>query len=80
MKKPAKCTTPKRGREMYSLTARDLHNLAKLVKEANDILAYYINMPENQTGELMTSRTDELEDLCHDVTDLLVTLEEVVYN
>lgn len=80
MKKPAKCTTPKRDREMYSLTARDLKNLLGLVKEANDILEYYINMPENETGELMTSRTDELEALCNAVDDLKITLDEVVWN
>lgn len=80
MKKPAKCTTPKSSREVYRLNAGDFRNLTKLVKEANDILAYYINMPENQTGELMTSRTDDLMKLVEAVEDLKVTLDEVIWN
>ena len=77
MKKPAKCVTPKRDREQYSLNARDLRNLLALVKEANDILSYYINMPENTTGVLVTKRVDELEDLSEQIEDLKNTIYEI---
>ena len=79
MKKPTKCITPKRDREFYSLTAKDFRNLIALVKEANDILSYYVNMPENETGELATTRVDELEELCEAVEDLKVTLYDVTW-
>ena len=79
MKKPAKCITPKRNREVYNLTARDLRNLINLVKEANDILAFYVNMPENRTGELATTRTDELEKLSEQVDELKVNISWVTW-
>jgi len=77
MKKPAKCVTPKCDREEYTLNARDLRNLLALVKEANDILSYYINMPENLTGELAITRADEFEALSEAVNDLKVTIDDV---
>ena len=80
MKKPIKCTTPKRDKEVYSLNARDFRNLTALVKEANDILVYYVNMTENETGELATSRTDDLMNLVQAVEDLKVTLDGVIWN
>lgn len=80
MKKPAKCNTPKRDRADYNLNARDMRNLLALVKEANDILAYYINMPENETGCLSTTRTDDLEKLVEAVDDLSATLNGVYWN
>ena len=80
MKKPSKCITPKRDREEYSLTARDLRNLTSLVKEANDILAYYVNMPENETGDLKTSHTDDLVILRNLVDDLAITLDTVIWD
>ncbi len=77
MEKPTKCTTPKRYREEYNLNARDMRNLIKLVNEANLILAYYINMPENRTGELATTRVDELETLSEMIEGLKDTIDEV---
>lgn len=77
MKKPTKCTTPKRDRETYSLTARDLKNLLNLVNEAHDILAYYVNMPENKTGVLDTARVDELQQLADAIDDLKTTIYDV---
>lgn len=77
MKKPAKCITPKRDREQYSLNARDLRNLLALVKEANDILSYYINMPENRTGELVTKRLDDIDALSELIEDLKNTVDEI---
>lgn len=77
MKKPAKCVTPKRDRETYNLNARDLRNLKALVQEANDILSYYINMPENRTGELESTRGNELDELQEMITELQVTIDEV---
>lgn len=79
MKKPAKCITPKRDREEYNLTSRDMRNLINLVKEANAILAYYINMPENKTGELATTRTDELKVLSEQIEDLKNTIDYVTW-
>lgn len=77
MKKPAKCITPKRLREKYALNARDLHNLLALVKEANDMLSYYINMPENWTGELVTKRLDDIDALSEQIEDLKNTIDEI---
>lgn len=79
MKKPAKCVTPKRDRDAYNLTARDLRNLISLVKEANNILAYYTNMPENQTGELATKRADELAELAEQAEDLNTTISYITW-
>lgn len=76
-KKPAKCITPKRDRMEYALTARDLKNLLSLVNEANAILSYYVNMPENKTGELGTTRCDELEVLSQSIEDLKDTIDNV---
>lgn len=77
MKKPAKCKTPTRDREAYKLTASDIRNITKLVNEANDILAYYINMPENKTGELYADYGDRFVALCEAVEDLKVTLDDI---
>lgn len=77
MKKPTKCITPKKDREAYKLTAADLRNLTKLVKEANDILAYYVNMPENKTGELEASDSQKFDVLYEAVEDLQTTLGEI---
>ena len=79
MKKPSKCVTPKRDRDNYRLTAHDMRSLVALVNEANDILAYYINMPENRTGELTTVQTDMLEELSAQVEELKTTIDEVVW-
>ena len=79
MKKPAKCITPKRDREQYSLNARDLRNLLALVKEANDILSYYINMPENTTGDLVTKRVEDIENLSEQIEDLQNTVNEIMW-
>lgn len=77
MKKPIQCTTPSRNQVAYRLTATDFRNLTKLVNEANNILAYYINMPENKTGELRTDQTDKHGALLEAVEDLKTTLLEV---
>ena len=77
MKKPVKCVTPKRDRDVYNLNARDLKNLLALITEANDILAYYINMPENKTGDLVTTRVDDIDKLSEQIEDLQHTVDEV---
>ena len=77
MKKPIQCKTPSRNQQAYKLTATDIRNLAKLVKEANDILAYYINMPENKTGELVADDGDKFDALCEAVDDLKTTLGDI---
>ena len=80
MKKPTKCITPKKGREQYRLTARDMRNLIALVKEANNILSFYINMPENQTGELETGCCLMLEELSEQIDDLRNTVDNVIWD
>lgn len=77
MKKPIQCKTPTRNQQAYKLTATDIRNLTKLVKEANDILAYYINMPENKTGELVADYSEKFDVLCESVNDLRTTLYEI---
>lgn len=77
MKKPIQCKTPSRNQQAYKLTATDIRSLAKLVNEANNILAYYINMPENKTGELVADHTDSFDALWAAVEDLQTTLGDV---
>lgn len=77
MKKPAKCKTPARDAMAYKLTAADINNLTKLVKEANAILAYYVNMPENRTGELYASDGARFDLLCEVVEDLKVSVGDI---
>ena len=74
MKKPAKCITPKQDRDTYKLTATDLKKLIALVTGANDMLSYYINMPENRTGDLEATYGESYELLCETTEDLLHTL------
>ena len=77
MKKPLQCKTPSRNQQAYKLTATDIRNLTKLVKEANDILAYYINMPENKTGELVADHSEKFDSLYEAVEDLKTTLGDI---
>ena len=77
MKKPIQCKTPARNQQAYKLTATDIRNITKLVKEANDILAWYINMPENKTGELFADDGDRFDALCEAVEDLKITLDDI---
>ena len=77
MKKPIQCKTPSRNQQAYKLTATDISNLTKLVKEANDILAYYINMPENKTGELVADYSDKFDALYEAVEELKITLGDI---
>lgn len=74
MKKPTKCTTPKRDREVYKLTAKDIHNLTNLISEASQILTYYTIMPENRTGELEANDSVIFDHLYEAAEDLLNTL------
>lgn len=80
MQKPTKCITPKRDRETYTLTKKDICNLTKLISEANQILAYYSLMPENKTGELEAHDTITFDNLYENVEDLLTTLGEITLN
>ena len=80
MKKPIYCKTPIRNQQAYELTATDLRNLTKLVKEADSILSYYINMPENKTGELYTDPGKNFDALYEAVEDLKNTLDDIILN
>ena len=77
MKKPVQCKTPTRNQQAYRLTATDIRNITKLVNEANSILAYYINMPENKTGELFADDGTRFNALYEAVEDLKVTLDDI---
>lgn len=77
MKKPIQCKTPSRNQVAYQLTATDLRNITKLVKEADSILAYYINMPENKTGELRAYDCAAYDALYEAVEDLKNTIDEI---
>lgn len=77
MKKPIQCKTPSRNQQAYKLTATDIRNLTKLVNEANNILAYYINMPENKTGELVAADGSKFDALYEAVNDLQTTLGDI---
>lgn len=77
MKKPAKCKTPVRDAMAYKLTAADISNLTKLVKEANAILTYYALMPENKTGELYAADGARFDLLCEVVEDLKVSIGDI---
>jgi hypothetical protein len=77
MKKPIQCKTPTRNQQAYKLTATDIRNITKLVNEANSILAYYINMPENKTGELFADNGSRLDTLYEAVEDLKTSLDDI---
>lgn len=77
MEKPIQCKTPSRNQQAYKLTATDIRNITKLVNEANNILAYYINMPENKTGELFADDGSRFDALCEAVEDLKITLDDI---
>ncbi len=77
MKKPTKCTTPKRDQESYRLTTKDIHNLTNLISEANQILYYYIMMPENRTAELEARDSVIFDNLYESVENLLTTLGDI---
>lgn len=77
MKKPIQCKTPTRNQQAYKLTATDLRSLTKLINEANSILAYYINMPENKTGELYADDGSRFDTLYEAVEDLKTSLDDI---
>ena len=77
MKKPMQCKTPTRNQMAYRLTATDIRNITKLVKEADSILAYYINMPENKSGELYAEDGSRFEELYQAVEDLMTTINDI---
>lgn len=77
MKKPIQCKTPSRNQMAYKLTATDICNLTKLIKEADSILAYYINMPENKTGELYAEDSSKFDALCEAIDDLKTTIDDI---
>ena len=77
MKKPIQCKTPTKNQQAYKLTATDIRNITKLVNEANSILAYYINMPENKTGELFADDGSRFDALYEAVEDLKTSLDDI---
>jgi hypothetical protein len=77
MKKPIQCKTPSRNQMAYKLTATDIRNVTKLINEANSILSYYINMPENKTGELYAEDGSRFDALYEAVEGLKNTIDEI---
>lgn len=63
LKKPDKCRIPDQEAESYCLDDEDMDNLIKLMEEANGILTYYHEMPQNLTGILATALLDKHEQL-----------------
>lgn len=81
VKKPAECVTPKRDRDEYVLTSKDIGKLKKHVKAAIDILEYYELMPENHTGVLYYRKNKgdsfmELYSMAEDLLNYLVAVNE----
>ena len=78
-RKPAACVTPKRDREMYILNKRDLNHMKKLLQEANNMILYYANMPENRTGELGAMSVDLLQEVQEMAHDFHTMIDDVEY-
>ena len=73
-KVPSGCRTPKRDRDMYMLTAADTRFMMENAKRIWDMLVYYCNMPENQTGEIQSgARSSEII-----LNELLPTLNNII--
>lgn len=62
-KKPDKCRVPDHEAETYCLDEEDMNNLIALMEEANGILDFYHNMPQNLTGILATALIEQHEAL-----------------
>ena len=81
MKKPEGCITPKRDREEYNLTVHDLKFMIDQADKINAMLSYYINMPENLTGELAVSfRNDKNYDLFPALAGKIEEIQDTLNN
>lgn len=81
---PEGCKTPKRDREEYSLTVSDFKFMIEHANKINDMLSYYINMPENGTGDLAIefrnmNNYELLPTLCGKLDDIMTTLNNVYW-
>lgn len=78
---PAGCRTPNRDRNHYTLTKADIDFMTEAVRRVNEMLSYYINMPENETGELRITDANccRLEDLIDDMDEARTALMEVTW-
>ena len=84
MTAPQGCKTPKKDRESYDLTTADLRFMIAQVDKIDRMLAYYVNMPENRTGELSLKFNSEkgynvFEELCRKVDEVQTTLNDVTW-
>lgn len=80
MKKPEGCKTPNRNRDEYALTVPDIKFMEKQALKINRMLKYYVNMPENKTGELSTRNYDRMDYLMDILDDIVNTLNGVSYH
>ena len=81
---PQGCKTPKSDRDGYALTTADIRFMTAQIEKINDMLSYYVNMPENATGELVIAfRSDKGYDaftqLIHKTEDVVNTLNDVTW-
>ena len=80
VKKPAKCIVPAKEVDEYCLTGRDLRHLLSLVSAANRMLSYYVNMPENLTGELAVDGDSALANKLDDqISELANSFAEIYW-
>lgn len=82
MSVPQGCKTPKRDRESYDLTVADIRFMIGQANKISKMCSYYVNMPENRTGELSIAFNSEkgynlFEELCRKINDIQTTLEDV---
>lgn len=75
MIKPQKCAVPKRPSSRYCLNDQDMDGLIALIEEANGILDFYSEMPQNLSGIVVTALIEKYERL----TNLIDTLRDDVY-
>lgn len=79
---PAGCKTPAKDREDYCFTMSDIKFMTAQVEKIDAMLSYYINMPENRTGELAVFFRSEKGyeaylNLTKKIVDVLSVLDDV---
>lgn len=78
VRKPDKCRVPAREAERYCLDEGDMDNLVELMEEANGILDFYHDIPQNLMGILATAqiaRFERLMSLVDEFRDKLFRVE-----
>lgn len=80
-RKPAGCKTPNRDAYSYTLTASDIKYMKTTLTKIDDMLMYYVNMPENRTGDLtvLGRNFDKLRELADMLDGIKVSIDNVAY-